>query len=70
MHPGVSITINGAVREVREGQSLAELLSELGLPATGIAVERNRHLVRAQDFASVSLAAGDQIEVVTLVGGG
>jgi thiamine biosynthesis protein ThiS len=35
-----------------------------------VAVERNARLVRKQERESTLLAAGDQIEIVTLVGGG
>ena len=70
MQPSLCITLNGAPREVRAGASLADLLAELGLQRSAIAVERNRRLVRAPEQAATALAEGDQIEVVTLVGGG
>lgn len=66
----VRITVNGEQRQVREGSSLAELLAELGLHASAVAVERNQKLVRAKDLPTTALAAGDHLEVVTLVGGG
>ena len=70
MQEGVCITVNGAPRRVRAHIHLAELLEELGLPARGVAVERNRKLVRAQDLAGTELFEGDELELVTLVGGG
>ena len=70
MQPSVVITVNGEPREVRAGSSLAELVRELGLSSAAVAVEKNRKLVRARDHASTALSGGDEIEVVTLVGGG
>jgi sulfur carrier protein len=49
---------------------VADLLVALNLPTTRVAVEVNRQLVRRAAHASHRLAAGDQVEVVTLVGGG
>lgn len=70
MQQDVCITLNGTQRRVREHLSLEELLRELGLPVRGVAVERNRKLVRAQELASTELIDGDELELVTLVGGG
>ena len=64
------ITVNGQQREVRSGASLAELVVELGLSSAAIAVEKNHKLVRPRDHAATALERGDEIEVVTLVGGG
>jgi len=70
MQQGVCITVNGTQRRVREQLMLADLLAELGLSVRGVAVERNRKLVRAQDLASTEVLEGDELELVTLVGGG
>jgi sulfur carrier protein len=64
------ITVNGAEREVPDGTGLADLLRELALPERGVAVERNRALVRKADYGGCSLAEGDRLEIVTFVGGG
>jgi len=45
-------------------------VATLALPATRVAVERNRELVRRADHARTALCEGDRLEVVTLVGGG
>jgi thiamine biosynthesis protein ThiS len=49
---------------------VASLLRELALPATRVAVERNREIVRKPEYGSTALAAGDSLEIVTFVGGG
>jgi len=64
------IRVNGRDREVGEGQVLGRLLEELEVDCDRVAVERNRALVRKAEFGSVVLVEGDELEVVTLVGGG
>jgi len=66
----MKIRVNGEDREVSEGLILAGLLAELGIDRARVAVERNRAFVRKVEFESVVLIEGDEIEVVTLVGGG
>jgi thiamine biosynthesis protein ThiS len=66
----VRITVNGAERDVAEGTSLPELLAALSLPERGVAVERNRALVRKAEYGGCVLAEGDRLEIVTFVGGG
>ncbi len=50
--------------------TVAQLLEELGLDARHVAVEVNLELAPRQRHAHWALAEGDQLEVVTLVGGG
>ena len=66
----VGIFVNGEPRDVREGATVADLLEELGLAAKPVAVEVNRDLVPRQRHDEHQLAAGDRVEIVTLVGGG
>ena len=64
------ITVNGEPHEVDPGTTLAALLARLEAPAHGVAVERNRAIVRRRDWNATPLEPGDRIELVTLVGGG
>lgn len=66
----MQLTVNGQDRELAEGTTIAELLAELELDPRMLAVERNLALVPRAQHAETRLAAGDRIEVVTLVGGG
>jgi thiamine biosynthesis protein ThiS len=66
----MQITVNGQVREVAFGATVAALLDELGLDPRQLAVERNLDLVPRTEHAGTDLAPGDRVEVVTLVGGG
>ena len=66
----IPITVNDEPRQVAEGVTIAELLGELGLAGKPVAVEVNLQLVPQQRHAQERLAAGDAVEIVTLVGGG
>lgn len=64
------VRVNGGERELADGATVAHLLAELGLRPEQVAVERNRELVPRSRYGATVLAAGDELEVVTLVGGG
>ena len=66
----MQIRINGEDKQIADGLTVAELLAELSLEPTRVAVERNKQLVRRTTFSEAALADGDQLEIVTLVGGG
>jgi thiamine biosynthesis protein ThiS len=67
---GMKIVFNGEGREVRSGMTIAELLDELSLDPKRVAVEVNLDLAPRDRHAQTPLQEGDQLEVVTLVGGG
>ena len=64
------VIVNDQVRDVPSGASVADLLKELGLHPKFLAVELNRRVVPRSEHSMTRLANGDQVEVVTLVGGG
>lgn len=66
----MKIQLNGEPREVGDSTSIADLLEELELDNRYLAVERNKELVPRANHQQTVLAEGDQLEVVTLVGGG
>jgi thiazole synthase len=66
----VTITLNGQPRDVPEPLTVAELLALLQVKPEHVAVERNRDLVPRARHAQQTLQPGDELEVVTLVGGG
>ena len=66
----MQLTVNGEDREMEEGTTVAQLIEQLGLDPRMLAVERNLTLVPRAQHAETLLAAGDRVEVVTLVGGG
>jgi thiazole synthase len=64
------ITLNGERREFLGALTVADLLRQLGVKPEHVAVEVNRELVTRSRHAETTLAPGDVLEVVTLVGGG
>lgn len=66
----MEILLNGQPRDVDPAWTIAHLLAELKIENRYCAVERNSQVVPREQHAASSLQPGDQIEVVTLVGGG
>jgi thiamine biosynthesis protein ThiS len=66
----VKITVNGQATEVPQGTSLGDLLRQLQINRQHVAVERNADLVPREHHDACVLSDGDQLEIVTLVGGG
>ncbi len=66
----MKILVNGEERTVIDGSTVATLMSELGRNVKFCAVERNGELVPRVDHNQCTLADGDRLEIVTLVGGG
>lgn len=66
----MEITVNGNPREAPAGTSIAALLAELELDSRQVAVEVNLELVPRNRHGQHRLEPGDEVEVVTLVGGG
>jgi thiamine biosynthesis protein ThiS len=64
------VFINGESRELSGTPSLAELITQLDLPAARIAVELNRVVVRRSEWSDTVLHEGDRVEIVHFVGGG
>lgn len=66
----VEIQVNGAWRQVPEGHSVADFLSEFVQPDARVAVELNAMIVPRSRYGQTRLSAGDVLEVVHAVGGG
>ena len=61
--------VNGQDREVADGTTVLALIEQHDLTPQKVAVELNRRLLRTEKYDTV-LKVGDQIEIVTFVGGG
>jgi len=66
----ISLTVNGEPRSIAPGASVADLVADIGLNPAKVAVERNREIVPRSTLAQVTLADGDELEIVHFVGGG
>ncbi len=66
----ITVSINGAPRQLPDSISVAALIEELGFSGKRIALERNGEIVPRSKFATQQLSDGDRLEVVVAVGGG
>ncbi len=66
----ITLTINGAPRELDAPITVAQYLDTLGLAGRYVAVARNGDVLERETFASVTLEDGDRVEIVRPVGGG
>ena len=70
MNGEIRVRVNGEDLALPEGASVSHLLDRLQVSVPRCAVERNREIVPKSAYASLSLAEGDILEIVELVGGG
>jgi len=66
----IEVLVNGRPQPVEDGASLSALLETLGLARDRVAVERNREIVRREEWDEVQLRPADRLEIVHFVGGG
>ena len=66
----MTISINGAARELPSGTTLETLLELLGARRDGTAVALNDGVVPRADHASTALHEGDRLEIIVAVAGG
>ncbi|MFP4143946.1 MAG: sulfur carrier protein ThiS [Phycisphaeraceae bacterium] len=65
----MKLKLNGETRET-SARTVRQLVEELGLGRQAVAVEVNREIVPRKQHESTELRDGDEVEVVSLVGGG
>jgi sulfur carrier protein len=66
----ISLRVNGDSRQFAGQLTVRELLEQLSVSAPAIAVEVNREIVPRSRYQTHELKHGDQVEIVTFVGGG
>ncbi len=66
----MTISLNGETVDIREAETIAELIQRYQLPPQSILVEHNGFAVHRHDWAERSLAEGDRIEFIRVVAGG
>jgi sulfur carrier protein len=62
--------VNGQWQEHAESPSVSRLLEGLSLDPRRVAIELNRQILPRARYAQTNLKDNDQLEIVTLVGGG
>ncbi|MGZ3407273.1 MAG: sulfur carrier protein ThiS [Polyangia bacterium] len=66
----MKLTVNGKPVELPDGSTVAALLGHLAIEPAKVAIERNQDVIPRRTWAEARLENGDQIEIVTFVGGG
>ena len=66
----IEITVNGRHVQIDAPMTVDRLLDTVDVPPNYLAVEVNADVVPREDYTTTTVNAGDEVEVVTLVGGG
>jgi sulfur carrier protein len=66
----MQVRLNGELRELPDGMTVAGLLAHLGVKAPRVAVEVNETVVTRDRYQAHQLGPGDSVEIVAFVGGG
>ncbi len=70
-HPPImQVRLNGELREIPDGLTVAGLLAHLGVKAPRVAVEVNEAVVTKDRYEAHRIGPGDSVEIVAFVGGG
>jgi thiamine biosynthesis protein ThiS len=65
----MTLQVNGQPRDVPDGTTVRQLIEQHQLAPEKVAVELNRRLIRTDRY-DTPLKPGDEVEIVTFVGGG
>jgi len=65
----MKLLINGLEKDIKS-ENIIDLLNELGLEKEKVVIEINKNIIERQNFENTLLNNKDNIEIVTLVGGG
>jgi thiamine biosynthesis protein ThiS len=65
----MTIIVNGTSKTIADGVTIRQLLALLNMVPEKVAIELNKRLARSDKY-DLPLKDGDEIEIVTFVGGG
>ena len=66
----MKVQINGKEQDIPAGTTVRALIERLGLGGQACAAEVNKKIVPKRSHEEWALCEGDDVELVTLVGGG
>ena len=66
----MTVTVNGASRDLPDGTTLPDLLKDMGLGTGWVVVERNGVALLRSETERTTLEDGDVLEIVRAVAGG
>jgi thiamine biosynthesis protein ThiS len=65
----MTVIVNGESRTIPDNTTLRALVAQFNLTPEKVAIELNKRLARAEKY-DLALKEGDEVEIVTFVGGG
>lgn len=65
----MNVTVNGQQRDLPVGETVRLLVARYNLTPDKVAIELNRRLLQSARYDTM-LKEGDEVEIVTFVGGG
>lgn len=66
----MQITLNGEPKNLENGLNIAALLGALAIDTRQVAVEKNREIIPKSLYQSTAIMEGDEVEIVSFIGGG
>lgn len=66
----MTLTLNGEKKELKDGLTVTGLLDALKIDPARVAVEVNLAIIKKDAYESHLLHNGDEVEIVSFVGGG
>ncbi len=66
----IKIKINGKIKTIIDKLTLYELINDLKIPITKVAIELNKEIINKKEIKKIKLKNNDVIEIVHFIGGG
>jgi thiamine biosynthesis protein ThiS len=66
----IKIKVNGKIKTIIDKLTLHELINDLKLPITKVAIEFNKEIINKKKIKKIKLNNKDVIEIVHFIGGG
>lgn len=66
----INIKVNNTTHQIEHNCSLAQILSELSIEVSGIAIAINQHIISKSDWSNTVLHNNDEILIIQATQGG
>ena len=66
----IKIKINGKIKTIIDKLTLYELINDLKVPVTKVAIELNKEIINKKEIKKIKLENNNVIEIVHFIGGG
>ena len=66
----IKIKVNGKIKSIIDKLTLLELINDLKIPITKVAIEFNKEIIDKKKLKKIRLKNKDVIEIVHFIGGG